>query len=123
MRSQRYPDGSLDALPYGATRAADWIPRVLCGMCQGVNFGTYMFCQFCREPACRGPPVPRTTGAPAVINNGKLNERIREVRAALAGTASQQRKSRVADNFDGFVRVRTSNVRGWQTATDVDVFE
>ena len=54
-------------------------------MCQGVNFGTYMFCQFCRAPACRTPPVPRTTGAFAVINNGKLNERIHEVRTALAG--------------------------------------
>ena len=80
-----------------------------------------MFCQFCRAPAYRGPPVPRTTEAPAVIIDSKLNERIREGRAALAGTADQQRKSRVADNFDGFVRVRTSNIRGWETATDVDV--
>ena len=78
---------------------------------------------FGRAPAYRGPPVPRTTEAPAVIIDSKLNDRIRKVRAALAGTAGQQRKSRVADNFDGFVRARTSNVRGWQTATDVDVLE
>ena len=88
---------------------------MLCGTCQGVNFGIYMFCQFCRAPAYRGPSVPRTT---AVMIDSKLNERIREVRAALAGTPGQQRKSRVADNFDGFVRARTSNVRG----SDVDVF-
>ena len=69
----------LDALPYGATRAADWIPRVLCGMCQGVNFGAYMFCQLCRAPAYRGPPMPRTTEAPAAIIDSKLNERIREL--------------------------------------------
>ena len=101
---------------------ADWIPRVLCRTCQGVHFGTYMFCQICRVPAYRGPPVPRTTEAPVVIVDSKLNERIREVRVALECTTGQ-RKSRVADNFDGFVRARTRNVRGWQTATDVDVFE
>ena len=67
--------------------------------------------------------MPRTTGAPAVIIDNKLNKRIREVREALAGTAGQQRKSRVADNFDGFVRARTNNERGWQTAADVDVLE
>ena len=42
---------------------------------------------------------------------------------ALVGKAGQQRKCRVADNFDAFLRAQTSNKRGWMTATDVDVFE
>ena len=42
---------------------------------------------------------------------------------ALAGKADPQRKCRVADNFDAFIRARTSNERGWVNATDVDVFE
>ena len=52
----------------------------------------------------------------------KLERRIRKVLAALAGKAAQQRKCRVADEFDAFLRTRTNNGRGWQTATDVDVF-
>ena len=72
---------------------------MLCDACQGINFGTYVFSQFSNAPAYRGAPVPRNTGAPVVIVESKLNERINEVRAALAGTAGQQRKRRVADNF------------------------
>lgn len=85
--------------------------------------GTYVYCQFCKVPAYRGEPVPRSTGAPTVIVDSKLNDRINEVLAAVGGTAGQQRKSSVADNFNGFVRVRSGNARGWKTATDVDVFE
>ena len=48
---------------------------------------------------------------------------MREVLAALAGKTGQQRKCRVADEFDAFLRPRTNNGRGWQTATDVDVLE
>ena len=55
--------------------------------------------------------------------DSKLQERVAEVLEALVGKASQQRKCRVADNFDAFLRGRTSNERGWITATDVDVFE
>ncbi|CAM9728164.1 unnamed protein product [Pylaiella littoralis] len=113
----------MAALPYGATRAADWIPRVLCNACQGINLGTYVFCQFCKIPAYRGEPVPRSAGPPTVIFEDKLNERIHEVLSAVQGTAGQQRKSSVADSFDGFVRARSAGARGWKTATDVDVFE
>ena len=49
---QRYAEGVLEALPYGATRAADRIPRVLCAECQGANLGTYVFRQFCRAHTC-----------------------------------------------------------------------
>ena len=82
-----------------------------------------------RIPTVRAP-VPRATGAthrhcraPAGIVDSKLNERISEVREALTGTAGQQRKSGVTDNFDGSVRARTDNDWGWQTAADVDVLE
>ena len=96
---QQYAEGVLEGFPYGATRATDWIPLVLCDACQGFNLGTYVLCQFCRAPAYRGGLVPRTTGAPVVIVESKLNERISEVRAALAGAAGQLRNSRVADDF------------------------
>ena len=75
-----------------------------------------------QTPAYRAPPVPRTTGAPVQIVDSKLQERVAEVLKALVGTASQQQKCQVADNFDAILRARTSNERGWMNATDVDVF-
>ena len=55
--------------------------------------------------------------------DSKLQERVAEVLEALVGKAGQQRKCRVADNFDTFLRARTSNGRDWVTTTDVDIFE
>lgn len=118
---QPYGKGAVEALPYGATRAVDLIPQMLCGACGGINLGNCVFCQFCKEPAYRGGPVPRSDGPPAVVDVDKLEARIQEVLAAVANTAGQQRNSSVANNFDGFVRARTNGVRGWKTATDVDV--
>ena len=65
--------------------------------------------------------LPRTTGAPVVIVHSNLNECNSEVRAALAGTAGQQRKSRVDDNFGGFVQARTNNERGWKRRATIRV--
>lgn len=83
-----------------------------------------MFCQFYKVPAYRGGPIPRTTGAPVVVVDGKFIERITrsQVLAALAGTVGRQRKSRGAGIFDGFAWARTSSQMGWQTATYADLF-
>lgn len=70
-----------------------------------------------------GPLIPWTARASAIIVDRKINENIHEVRAALAGTAGQQRKSRVAYNFDACVRAWTNTAGRWQPATDVDIFE
>lgn len=61
--------------------------------------------------------------APVDIVDGKLRERISELVAALSGIDRQQRTCRVADYFDAFLRARTNDDRGWQTAPDVDVLE
>lgn len=118
--TQPYCKGTLEALPYGPTRAVDLIPQVLCGACGGTNLGPYVFY---KESAYRGGPVPRSDAPPTVVDVGKFETRIQDVLAAVANTTGQQRKSSVADNFDGFVRARTQCGRGWKTATDVEVFE
>lgn len=61
--------------------------------------------------------------APVVIVGSYLQHRISEVFTALGETTGEQRKCRVAEYFDAFLRTRTSNEKGWQTATDVDVLE
>ena len=45
----------------------------------------HTYCQCCKHPAYRGPPVPRTAEAPVEIVDNKLQKRIGEVFAALAG--------------------------------------
>lgn len=66
--------------------------------------------------------MPRSTGV-AVIVPDKLQARIDEVRGALSAKAGQRQKCRAADSFDEFLLARTAGARGWESATDVDVFE
>ncbi|CAN0564276.1 unnamed protein product, partial [Ectocarpus sp. 12 AP-2014] len=53
----------------------------------------------------------------------KLRERREYVLAKMANRPGQQRKSRVADEFDSFVLSLSDNRRGWKTATDSDVLD
>lgn len=69
------------------------------------------------------PPVPRNDEAPVKIVDCKLEERVRELLAALARKVGQQREYRVADDFSAILPTRTNVERGWETATDVDVFQ
>ena len=84
----------------------------LCTECQEINLGSYTYCQSCRYTAYGGPPVRQTAGAPVKIVDSKLQERVAEVLEAMVGKARPQRKCRVADNFDAFLRARTSIERG-----------
>ena len=71
----------------------------------------------------RPPRYPEQLKRPLKMVDSKLQERVAEVLEVLVGKSSQQRKYRVADSFDAFLRARTSHERGWMTAADVDVFE
>lgn len=60
---------------------------------------------------------------PVSFDCALLESRKADVLAAIAGRKGQQRKSEVADQFDGFMRARSNNRRGWATAAPMDVFE
>ena len=113
----------MDTLPYGATRASDLITRMLCTEYQAINLGSYMYCQPCKHPAYGGPLVPRIAGAPVIIMDSRLQERVTGLLEALVGKVAQQRKCRGTENFAASLCARASNERGWMTAIDVDVFE
>lgn len=69
----------------------------------------------------RGLLEPRAPGATVVIDKTRLAARKETVLASLSSKASQQRKCAVADKFDAFLRAHTDGMRGWESATDVDV--
>ena len=53
----------------------------------------------------------------------KLEARRAVVLAAMVERAGQRRKSKITDDFDAFLLVRSGGRRGWATATDDDVFD
>lgn len=115
----------MEALPYGATRAADLVPQVLCmrRFAGGPTSVLTFSASSVRNRPIGGVRCQDQTPPPTIIGVDKLEARIQEVLAAVANTTGHQRKSSVADNFNGFVRARKDGVRGWKTATDVDLFE
>ena len=107
-----------------ATRTRGRIPGVRCATCRSENRDTFNFCSHCRAQPYGGPPVPRDLHAqPVEIDAEKLQARRASILAKLEGRPGQQRKSKIADYFDAFLLAYSDGHRGWETATDNDVFE
>ena len=96
----------------------------LCAKCCSPNVGQFNFCWHCGTPPCRGSPVPRDSRAqPVQIDRAKLRARRDDVLAGIAVRPGQQRKCKIADDFDAFIRAYSEGLRGWESATDEDVFD
>lgn len=103
---------------------SDRIPQVLCTACKARNDATFNFCQHCGTAPSRAPPEPRAREAAGItIDEALLAERMAAVATSIMGTAGQKRKRVVADKFDEFMMTRSNGIRGWESATDVDVLE
>lgn len=97
---------------------------VLCAACSTENVALFNYCYACGVPPSRGLPVPRTPDAsPVVIDVAKLQARRSQILAMMSGRRGQQRKCRVADEFDAFLLSYSDGRRGWAEATPDDVFD
>ena len=95
----------------------------LCTKCYSSNVLQFNFCWHCGTPPYRGPPVPRDPRVPPVqIDLAKLRARRDAVLAGMAEQPGQQRKCKVADDLDAFLRAYSAGLRGWESWTDHDVF-
>ena len=107
-----------------ATRPRRRIPGVRCATLRSENRDTFNVFSQCGEQPYRGPPVPRDPHAPPVeIDTEKLQARRTSLLAKLDGQPGQQRKSKIADDFDAFLLAYLDGYREWETATDSDVFD
>ena len=107
-----------------ATRTRGQIPGVRCATCRSEKKDTFNFCSYCGTQPYRGPPVPRDPHAPPVeIDAENLHARRASILAKLEGRPGQQRKSKIADDFDALLLAYSDGHRGWETATDGDVFD
>ena len=95
----------------------------LCTKCYSSNVLQFNFCWHCGTPPYCGPPVPRDPRVPPVqIDLAKLRARRDAVLAGMAEQPAQQRKCKVAGDFDAFLRAYSAGLRGWESGTDHDVF-
>ena len=102
----------------------DRIIQVFCAICKARNDATFDYCLHCRTPPLWGPialPTRRAVGI--VIDESRLAARKAAVALATSHNAGQKRKLRVSDKFDAFISARSTQARGWASATNQDVLD
>ena len=97
---------------------------MLCATCRSENMGAFNYCSHCGAQPYRGPPIPRDPHArPVNIDTDKLQARRAAILAKVETRPGQQRKSKIADEFDAFILSYSGGRRGWSDATADDVFD
>ena len=101
-----------------SSRVGSFMRQELCTKCYLSNVLQFNFCWHCGTPPYRGPPVPRDPRVPPVqIDLAKLRARRDAVLAGMAEQPGQQRKCKVADDFDAFLRAYSAGLCGWESGT------
>lgn len=96
----------------------------VCAKCRAPNVAQFNFCWHRDTPPYRGLPFPCDRRAQPVRTDAvKLQARRDEVLAGIAVSPGQQRKCKMADDLDAFIRAHSEGFRGWDLATDEDVLD
>lgn len=107
----------------GFATARDLVRFAFCSACREENVAHFNFCFKCGVPPSRNSPAPRHPQvSPVEIDVAKMHARSRQVLTAMQGRPGQQRKGRVADEFDSFLLAYSEGRRGWEEASPEDVF-